>query len=175
MTFAFDASPLNHFARAGHLHTLELVTKVGGRRVVTTAVLGELKRGAQVDPALLDIQSSDWLEEVHVNELGELGVFAEYARFLGSGDRHVGEASTLAWAEVHGATAIIDDRPGTLHGRRRGVSVHGSLWLISNAYKASLLTERAVTRLVDALVDTEAWFPCNGDTFFSWGRENGLL
>jgi hypothetical protein len=175
MTFIFDASPLNHFARAGQLHTLDMITKVAGRRLVSVPVLGELRRGIQVDPALRDIETCGWLEEVPVVELAELGAFAHYARYLGSGDRDIGEAATLAWAEVHGACAIVDDRPGTIHGRKRGVTVHGSLWLIAGGYTAQLLTERAAMRLVDSLLDTEAWFPCNGSTFFTWARENNLL
>jgi hypothetical protein len=29
--------------------------------------------------------------------------------------------------------------------------------------------------LIDALRDTEAWFPCDGATFFAWARSQGLL
>jgi len=54
------------------------------------------------------------------------------ARVLGSsltGD--VDEAATLAWAETHGAVAIVDDRAARNVARHRGVTVHGSLWLIT--------------------------------------------
>lgn len=175
MTYIFDASPLNHLSRAGQLHTLDMITKIAGRRLASTAVLDELRRGEQADPALRDIEACGWLEEVQIAELAELSAFAQYVRYLGSGDRHIGEAATLAWAEVHAACAIVDDRPGTIRGRKRGVTVHGSLWLIAGGYTSQLLTERAATRLVDSLLDTEAWFPCNGSTFFAWAREKNLL
>lgn len=33
----------------------------------------------------------------------------------------------LAWAEVNGAIAIVDERAGWNYGRERGVEVHGTL------------------------------------------------
>ena len=108
--FVFDAGPLSNFARVGQLETLSAICGEI-RCVVTEAVLDELAAGVPVYPLLQAVLDSDWLDHVHVDGLPELGVVAEYARVLGSsrtGD--VGEAATLAWAEVHGAVAIVDDQ-----------------------------------------------------------------
>jgi predicted nucleic acid-binding protein len=94
---------------------------------------------------------------------------------LGSGERNIGEASVLAWAELNGATAIVDERAGANHGRQRGVQVHGSLWLIVEGYRGGHLDEGGAKALVDALRDTEAWFPCDGEGLFDWARSCGLL
>lgn len=130
----FDNSPLSHFARARELGALEAITAVHDR-VVTQAVLDEIARGSVEHPELAQVSRLDWPRVVRVDGLPELQAFAEYASRLGSGARDIGEASTLAWAEVHGATAILDERAGTRQARERGVDVHGTLWLIARAFE----------------------------------------
>jgi len=102
-------------------------------------------------------------------------VVAEYMRRLGSGDRDLGEATVLAWAEVHGAIAVIDERVGTRHGRGRGVDVHGTLWVIAKAIRGGLLSDEQASEIVQALSDADASFPCDGSTFIEWARQEGLL
>ena len=74
-------------------------------------MLGELATGTATYPSLQDAIDAEWLEHVRVDGLPELAVFAEYARVPGSSlAGNVGEAATLAWAETHGAVAIVDDQ-----------------------------------------------------------------
>lgn len=174
MELVFHASPLSHFARAGHLDTLKKLTS-HARRITTKAVIGEIARGAERYSELEAVLSADWLEVVPVDDLATLALFAEYARRLGSGPRNVGEASVLAWAEFHSAIAIVDEQVGRDHGRQRSVAVHGVLWLVANGFRAELLDEPAACGLVDALRDTEARFPCDGAGFFEWARTHALL
>jgi predicted nucleic acid-binding protein len=170
----FDSSPLSHFARAGQLETLEELTRHDDRHV-TQAVRDEIARGAALHEKLSAVADASWLTVVRVDGLAELSAFADFARVLGSGERDVGEASTLAWAQVHGAIAIVDERAGTRRGRERGVEVHGTLWLIAEGRRRNLLTDAQCEELVDALSDTEAWFPCRGAEFIAWARAEGLL
>lgn len=170
----FDNSPLSHFARAHELGALEALT-ASHDRVVTQAVVDEIDQGSAEHPELGEVPGLGWLRVVRVDGLAELQAFAEYASRLGSGERDIGEASTLAWAEVHGATAIVDERAGTRQARERGIDVHGTLWLIAHGYRVGSLPEDRCRQLVDALRDTEAWFPCDGDAFLAWARQEGLL
>jgi predicted nucleic acid-binding protein len=170
----FDTSPLSHFAKAGELEALAELTKCHDR-FVTRAVLDELNRGAQQHIHLSRIQETKWLSSVRVDGLAELAAFAEYARVLGSGKRNVGEASTLAWAEVNRAVAIVDERAGTRRGRERGLEVHGTLWLVAEGNRTGQLSDERAELLVTALSDTEAWFPCSGAEFLNWARSEGLL
>jgi predicted nucleic acid-binding protein len=112
---------------------------------------------------------------VGVDTLEELRLFANYARRLGSGARDIGEAATLAWAEAHGGTAIVDERAGTRHGRERNVDVHGTLWLIAEGVRDGSLDASRCEALVDALQAAEAWFPCSGSDFMEWAQTEGLL
>lgn len=117
----------------------------------------------------------DWLERVRVDGLPELRALARYIRVLGAGDRNLGEATVLAWAEVHSAIAVIDDRVARAAGRARNVEVHGSLWLMFEAYNQGALDQRRVESLINRLVDSEAWFPCSSANAFEWAKRNGLL
>jgi len=173
-TLVFDASPLSHFARAGFLQQLEALTK-GDSCYVTDAVLDEVRRGAGTHPELQKIPDLPWLTTVRLAGLAELALFAQYARLLGSGPRDVGEATVLAWAESKGAVAIVDEQAARRAGRQRGVTVHGSLWLIARGLRGGTLTDREASSLVDALRATNARFPCAGHDFLAWAREHGLL
>ncbi len=173
----FDAGPLSCFARARQMDALRDIGS-DARCVVTDLVVREIERGVPAYPQLRAVLDADWLERVRLEGLGELGLFAEYARVLGSSrSRDVGEAATLAWAEAHGATAIVDERAATNVGRRRQVPTHGTLWLVTRALTAGRLTERQATDLVaELLAAGGSWFPFShaGD-FIPWARQEGLL
>lgn len=172
-TLVFDASPLSHFARANRTDVLRRITS-GYRCAVTQAVLDEISAGGQKYPELCDADLT-WLDVVRVDGLAAVRVLSDYLHVLGSGARDIGEATTLTFAEMSGAIAIVDEAAGREAGRERGVIVHGTLWLVAEAFKAALLGEADTIALVDQLAATDAWFPCDGVTFLSWARENGLL
>lgn len=168
----FDTSPLSNFARAGRLETLRRV--VAGHRCVVTAAVGDELRNATNHPEVAGADLT-WLEEVRVDSLGVLGAFAAYASILGSGERDVGEAATLAWAEINGAVAVVDEAAGRRAAQTRGVEVHGTLWLVAEALRAAEITEEVAVTLVDALKAAGAWLPCDGSSFMTWAKEQGLL
>ena len=72
----FDASPLNHFARAGELSALQKIV-TGFRCVTTKAVLGELRTGAETHPVLLAATMLDWIETMPCDDLAELYLFGQ--------------------------------------------------------------------------------------------------
>lgn len=175
----FDNSPLSHFARAGELPTLEAITD-GRRRCVVQEVIAELERGVRSYPALADVLESQWLERVQVagpdsESPAEIQLFAIYAARLVVGERHLGEAATLAWAESNDAIAVIDERAATRHGRQRGVAVSGSLNLIAEACRSGQLSDEAACQLVDSLRTVHAYLPCDGASFLDWARREGLI
>jgi predicted nucleic acid-binding protein len=170
----FDSSPLTHFARAGRLAVLDQLTS-RYRRVVPRAVLDEIRAGESQYPPLADVRNADWLELVACDGLAELQALARYFQVLGSGQRDIGEASVLAWAEVNDGVAVVDERAATRAGQQRGVIIHGTLWLIANGVKTGVLPLMDAERLVDQLRAAEAWLPCTGAEFLSWAKDRGLL
>lgn len=97
-----DASPLNHFARAGHLATLRKL--IAEHECVTTrAVIGELQQGAEHHPEIGHAIGLGWIRVVPCDDLRELYLFAQYMNKLGNEERNAGEATVLAWAQCHEA------------------------------------------------------------------------
>ena len=170
----FDSSVLSCFARAGRLDSLDALT-AGRRRVMTPAVIEELAQGTQEHPRLAKVQQIEWIETVRVDGLDELVAFSEYLRFLGGGPRNVGEAATLAWAEVHCAVAVLDDQTAVQLGRQRGVTVKRTLSLIATGVERGLLSDYEAVALVEDLIGGGARFPCDGREFITWCRAKGLL
>ena len=171
----FDSTPLVHFARADRLVVLDQISVPYGGCRVARAVLDEVARGAASFPKLSDVLGLDWLTPVDCDGLAELQAFARYSLVLGSGERDIGEAITLAWAEVHNGTAIVDERAGAREGRARGVDVHGSLWLIAEGHRTELLSKDEAEDLVDQLAAHGQWLPCSGSEFVGWAIDQGPL
>ncbi|WP_052397020.1 hypothetical protein [Streptomyces sp. NRRL F-5123] len=173
----FDSSPLNYFARSGHLALLEKL--VDGRACfMTTVVADELQRGASRHSRLHMVGAQPWLTAASDDSLQFLRLFAMFHSRLGGSSRDtkdLGEATTLAYAELHHCTAVIDDRAGRNAGIALGVSVSSSLHLICHGLRNGLIAEESACTVVDALRDAEAFFPCDGTTFMGWARSEGLL
>jgi predicted nucleic acid-binding protein len=108
---------------------------------------------------------------VSCDDLEELYRFGDYMNRLGNLKRNAGEASVLAWAEVHSAAAYIDDQVACNVGRGRGVRVHRTLQLVISAFRASILTEARARELIRSLADADARFPrAARDDLFGWAR-----
>ena len=174
--FVFDAGPLSCFARAGRMDLLHEICG-DARCIVTDEVMRELERGASAYPALRAALHAEWLEHVRLEGLDELGAFAEYTRVVGSSrERDRGEAATLAWAELHAATAIVDDRAGVNTGRARGVPVHGTLWLVVQGLRGGRVSEEEATALVGTFLEVGQWLPFGRpEEFLPWARGEFLL
>ena len=169
----FNTSPLSSFARAGRLDVLARLTS-GHSQVTVRAVIDELQGGYGAHPSLQDVERATWLEVVPVDALEELRKFAEYHRQLGSGPRNVGEASVLAWAESHGAIAVLDDQTAVQLGRARGVTVYRTLRLIAEGLKTGVLSPKSSIELVDSLERAGARFPITSVEFLQWAQDRGL-
>ena len=171
----FDTSVLSAFARARRLATLDELTAERTLRAVTRAVLDELGRGKAKDPALGQVHAESWLTVVPSDSLEELRVFGEYSRVLGASSKNIGEASIVAWAEVHGGLVVIDDAAAVAAAKSRGVAVRRTLALLCDALERQCLRIPDASRLVDDLIRGGARLPCDGVKFESWAKANGLI
>ncbi len=72
---ALDASPLNHFARAGELDTLAVLLKTF-RCVTTDLVEAELRQGVARHPEIQGALTLPWLNVVRLDGLEEMYAFA---------------------------------------------------------------------------------------------------
>jgi predicted nucleic acid-binding protein len=171
---AFDSSPLNYFARSNQLPTLGKLVE-GSTCIITRAVEDELLRGGSKHAQLYQISVQPWLTVVDDSSMEFLRLFSEYHSRLGGGGRNIGEAATLAYAELHGLTAFVDDRVGRRQGQERGVIVTGTLELICQGMREHAIEESEARDIIDLLCDHEAFLPCDGAGFLDWARAEGLL
>ncbi len=170
-----DNTPLSHFARAGALPVLQELT-AGFRRIVPSQVLQELIAGAGQYPILSSAVTLHWTEPVELVETDEVVAFARYKAELGGGiERNNGEAAVLAWASVHGGTALIDERAAARIARRDNIDVHGTMWLIINGLRAGKLDRSAAVGMVDQLAATDMALPTDGAGLINWAYQEGLL
>lgn len=168
---AWDTSPLFHAIKAGKLDVLGDITRTwqGVRNVTTQTVVDELSTYG------LSLASADWLEIVHVDHLNELTALVKWMDLVSGSNSNEGEATVLAWAEVNGAIAVIDDGDARRIARKYSLPVWGSLRVIATAISEGHATEYVGSTLVDALIDTGARYPCARGQFMSWAKQNGLL
>ncbi|MGK5533714.1 hypothetical protein [Streptomyces sp. URMC 129] len=139
------------------------------RNVTTQAVISEISHFR------LPLAGAEWLEIVHVDDLPEIEALVDWmGRVSGAKSNH-GEATVLAWAQVHGATAVVDDADARRIGRRAGLDVRGSLRIIADAVRDGRTTSYVASTLVDAMIDTGARYPCLRGQFVTWAKHNGLL
>jgi len=144
--------------------------------VAPAEVIKELIAGVGLHPALAGAVNLPWVNIVELVEVVEVVAFARYKAELGGGvERNNGEAAVLAWASVHGGTALIDERAGTRAARRDQIEVHGTMWLITSALRDGRLTRLAATRMVDQLAATDMALPTDGAGLMDWAYEEGLL
>src|ERR1700722_5471443 len=160
----FDSSPLNYFARSNQLSILGKLVD-GHACVITRAVEDELLRGASKYAQLYQISTQPWVTVVDDSSIEFLKLFSLYHSRLGGGGHNIGEATTLAFAELHGLTAFVADRGGRPHGRDRGITVSGTLELICQGIRDRTLDEPEAREIVDHLCDHEAFLPCDGAGF----------
>ncbi len=169
----FDTSPLSYFARADHIETLERLT-AEDVRYLTRAVSAELADGLYQHPRLSAVINVPWLRVVSGDQPHELDLFAEYARRLGTRGRNLGEVATLAWAEAHKATAVLDDRAARKLAKERKVALRGSVGLVRHGVSGGLVTVTEGRRILEDLRAAGAWLPPEHE-YDEWARSRGLL
>jgi len=172
-TLVWDTSPLLHAIKADVIDRLgELAATWHGaaqRNVTTAAVISEI--------AFHGLSTSDlaWLEVVHVDDLAELDALVRWMQLVSGQKSNHGEATVLAWAEVHGATSVIDDSDARGAAQKAGQPVQGSLRVISDAVQDGAISEYAASALVDALLASGARYPFGQGGFIAWATTMKLL
>ena len=169
-----DTGPLSHLAQAGWLSVLRSAAR--GRAVlIPDAVEAELREGARLKSHLRQVLDAEWITTRQLASDEEIRSFAEFAARLVVGTRNIGEAAVLAYAKVHGATAVIDDGAGRQAARDFSVVLRPTLALLCDAIRDGLLTVRIVSDLADHLLETEYRLPFGPGGFAHWADEHGLI
>ncbi|NJQ02436.1 hypothetical protein [Streptomyces zingiberis] len=170
----WDCSPLHHAVKADKIDLLGDMARTWRRaprrNVTTAAVLDELRHHR-----LPTDQLTSWLEVVHVDGLNELAALVKWMELVSGRRSNQGEATVLAWAEVHGGVAVVDDADARRAARRAGLEVWGVLRVVAESVREGRTTEYAATAFVDALAGTGARFPFRRGDFVAWAKGQSLL
>lgn len=168
-----DTGPLSVLAKAGWLGMLRVVAD--GRAVVITDVVeAELRDGEARHPHLRSVLDAEWICRRPQSTAEELDAFQGFASYLVSGSRNRGEASVLAYAQVHGALAIVDDGAGRKHAKRTGIEFQGTLALLCELIRRGEVSVDVVSHIADHMLETEYRLPFAAGEFATWARDNGL-
>jgi predicted nucleic acid-binding protein len=169
----WDASALHASAAADRIDVLfDLASEVPqapAQHMTTAAVAEELRRNGLWEAC------APHLEIVHVDALDELQSLARWLGVVSNGEHSRGEATVLAWAEVHAGIPIIDDHGARRTAIRHGLPVHGTLWVIAEAVNAGKTSRSSASSLVNTLLGTGARYPFQTDGFEGWAIQQGLM
>lgn len=167
----WDASPLVH---ASHIDRLDVLGDLAAgpvedrwRHHTTAAVAQEITALGEILPP--------WLEVVHVDAIGELRALGRWIERVSSETHSQGEATVLAWAECHDATAIVDDSDARRVAKVHGLKVHGLVWLAAQAINQGRWSAPSVSNFLDQMIASGARYPFETAGFESWGRQQGLF
>lgn len=167
----WDASGIYHASRADRIDVLG--THAAGPdddpwgNYTTPAVANELGRLGVAVPDWLTVQDETFAEV--------LSLPAWVERVGSDGAHHLGEATVLNMAESRESIAIIDDNDAVGVGRRWGVEVHGTLWLIAQQVARGDCAEITASRLVDVLIQHDFRCPIRHGEYIAWAKRNGLF
>ncbi|SEO18854.1 hypothetical protein [Actinacidiphila rubida] len=169
----WDTSPLLHSVTAGKidvLHDFARTWSGGPRRNVTTeTVRHEITRQG------VGLDGLDWLDVVRLDDLDELNSLVVWMERVSGQKSNQGEATVLAWADLYGAVAVVDDGDARRIGRKHGLGVCGSLRIVAEALADGRTTEYVATTFVDTLIGSGMRYPCEVGGFLPWAKQNGLL
>lgn len=137
------------------------------RNVTTSIVVSELSSHGIAVPG--------WVE-VEQETLGDVTSLSSWLDRVGSdGERHAGEASVLNMASSRGWTAVVDDGDAVGVGRRGGVTVHGTLWMIGQQVARGECAPQSASNLVDMLMDHEFRAPFLRGGYITWAQGHELF
>lgn len=167
-----DAMVIHHFAKADRLDVLGASLS---RLSTTHIVAREVDKYCNDYPSLRSITDLEWLSILPQDTDEELVVFERWVNLLGAGEHDLGEASVFTAAEIYELVAITDDRDATKVGRKNGLNIHGTVWLLTRLHRLDKMTLAEICTHVDALRATGMRLPCTGSELPRWARQRGLL
>ena len=172
----WDTTAIFHAVRADRDDVLHDAAGPGREHLVVDVVAEELRRrGVGVPDWLTPVGEADSL-----SGLSYLNAFAEWCTLLRADPplgRNAGEAATLAWVQVYGGVALVDDgdaRRVAQARRREGDPwcVHGSLWAIARAVVEGRQRSHAYAGLCAAMLDDGIYWKLPAGGFAAWFELN---
>ena len=139
MSIVTDSGPLLVFARANRLELLHQV--IGDLTIPDAVYQGIVVRGAGKSGAT-EVQGAFWIQRLSVHDR----VFVDQL----PPKLHLGEREAIALAREQGVTLLVDEREARREAIRQGITVLGSLTILSQAKGRGLIPR--VAPILDDLI-----------------------
>jgi predicted nucleic acid-binding protein len=171
-----DTSTYTHLCRAGHESIIQNLAP-HGVVFIPAEVNIEIENGRQNHPGIPSVSTVNWAAHTSMTDEEEWTGLRVKAALGGGPFQHLGESAVIACAHHRNLIAVLDDRAAIAQAHRFGVAWIDTMGIVAKAYKSLFNRDRDQTvALVDALLETEMWLPfANGDSFFAWALEAGIL
>ena len=162
--------------RAGYGYIIEAIAP-HGVVLIPAEVNTEIEDGRDKHTGIPSVSSSNWAAHILMTDEEALTALRVKAALGGGRLQHLGESAVIACAHHRNLIAVLDDRAAVAQADRLNVNSIDTMWMVVEAYKSLFGRDRAKTvELVDALLETEMYLPFeDGDSFFAWAWEEGLL
>ncbi len=145
MIVVTDTSSVSNFAAIGKL---ELLQQLYGSVIIPTAVYQELLNSGETDPAVLAIQTVNWIETRSVANITLLQTLQN--------NLDIGEAEAITLAvELNADRLIVDERRGRNEAIKLGLQVTGILGILLAAKQQGLIP--LIQPLLDDLIANGFW------------------
>ncbi|WP_017578225.1 hypothetical protein [Nocardiopsis kunsanensis] len=170
-----DTSPLLYAARIDRLDVLGSLLEAY-ECLTTQAVLDEVGRNDENGATLKLVESASWLGRAQTDSLAFHGRFLEWSQRLRmTPDHNIGETTLCTYADVHGGTVYMDDKPARKVAQRRGLSVRGTAGLVADACCEGTWTVKSASSFMDDLIGADLRLPFARGGFEAWAAKQGLL
>ena len=145
MIVVSDTSPISNLAAIGQL---ELLQQLYSSVIIPTAVYQELLNSGETDPAVLAIQTVNWIETRSVTNITLLQTLQN--------NLDIGEAEAITLAvELNADRLIVDERRGRNEAIRLGLQVTGILGILLAAKQQGLIP--LIQPLLNDLIANGFW------------------
>ena len=152
----FDTCVISNFALAGALEVIAELYR--GKAHIPEFVAAEIMRGVQAGnvglAAVPEAVRAGWLKETGLRSRQERALFESLSRSLG-----LGEAAGIAVAGRRGFYFASDDKLARTEAARLGISLTGTLGILSRAVRGGVCDARAADGHLAKMIDAGFFSP----------------
>lgn len=174
--WVMDTSTYMHTCRAGYGSVIQKLAP-HGVVLIPSEVNTEIEHRRRKYPDIPVVSTTGWAAHTVMTEEEDLTALRVKVALGGGQLQHLGESAVIACAHHRELIAVLDARAAIAQADRFKVKSIDTMWIVTEAYTSLFDRDRDQTvAFVNALLETGLYLPFdNGDSFFAWAWEEGLL
>ncbi len=152
MSVISDSTPLIWLAKIGKISLLKKLYKEVAipTEVYDEVIINGLKQGFSDALVIKDCIDKNWVKVKTLDDKQTEGsqMILEHAQEL-----HPGEAQAIVLAQTNNAMLLMDESCGRAFAETWGLKVHGTIYIILQSLRKSIITKEEATASVHTLVE----------------------